>query len=437
MKIDKIYGGVLQTVSTANTDGAEELPDVQRRPDICADLTDNIVRWLTNDAKMLGRPSRIFSALGEKLRSCGVRVDRIANGVSILDPDFQGEGIVWEHGVGPRLRYFAHTPELDESYNQSLWKHSNEARKLIRHKFGEHDEYDQLLVIQELAEQGYTDYVAIPMLFTDGTPHGLAFVSKDPDGFRDEEVRLFDAVAQPLSLICELYSMHKNTENILDTYLGARAGQRVSRGEIKRGDGEHINAIVAFCDIRNFTGFSNYLPERSLLQLLNTYFGIVTDRVQAHGGEILKFIGDEVLAAFPYTDATSARMAAFEAMQALRESMSELTEANIAAFPYLPAIHVGMGVHAGRVFFGNVGGERRLDFTVVGPVVNEAARIATLSKRLNHEMLISQSVAEILNCCEDHLIGFFPLKGFPKPVKVYEAPQLTRSCAFTGEATAF
>ncbi|SDR39204.1 adenylate/guanylate cyclase domain-containing protein [Pseudovibrio sp. Tun.PSC04-5.I4] len=399
--------------------------------------TDEIAGWLSNDAKMLGRPCRIFAALGERLIALGIRVDRISSGVSILDPNFQGEGIIWENGVGPRLRYFQHMPELDESYNQSLWKRTNESRMMIRHKFGHHDEYDQLMVIQELKEQGYTDYVAIPMLFSDGGAHGLAFASRDPDGFKDKDVRLFNEISRPLSLVFELFSSQKTSENILNTYLGARAGHRVLNGEIKRGDGERINAIVAFCDIRNFTGFSNYLSDRSLFTLLNEYFGIVTSRVEQHGGEILKFIGDEVLAVFPYTDGQSARIAAFEAMNALRESLTDLAQANVRGFPNLPAIHVGMGVHAGRVFFGNVGGERRLDFTVIGPVVNEAARIATLSKRLNREMLISQSVAEILTCCDEHYIGTYPLKGFQKPVKVYQAPELTRSCLFGPGNTAF
>ncbi|AEV38322.1 adenylate/guanylate cyclase [Pseudovibrio sp. FO-BEG1] len=393
--------------------------------------------WLSKDAKMLGRPCRIFAVLGEHLQALGIEVDRISTGISILDPNYHGEGLIWERGVGPRVRYFERTPDTSESYNQSLWKRSIETGQTIRHKFGHHDEFDQLMIIQELKDQGYTDYVAVPMTFSDGEVHGLAFASRAPDGFKDEDVALFDQISAPLSLICELFNSRQASESILNTYLGTRAGRRVMNGEIRRGDGEHINAVVAFSDIRNFTGFSNYLPDTALLQLLNEYFGIVTSRVEQHGGEILKFIGDEVLAVFPYTDAQSARIAAFEAMTALRESMSDLAAANARGFPDLPAIHVGMGVHSGRVFFGNVGGQRRLDFTVVGPVVNEAARIADLSKRLNQEMLVSQSVAEILNCCEDTYVGTYPLKGFPTPVKVYQAPELTRSCAFGPGNTAF
>lgn len=315
--------------------------------------------------------------------------------------------------MGPRIRYFQQTPESSESYNQSLWKRSIESGKIIRHRFGEHDEYDQLKVSQELKEQGYTDYVSVPIKFSDGELHGLAFATRSGDGFRDEDVVLFEQISAPLSLICELFNSRQASESILNTYLGTRAGRRVMEGEIQRGDGEHINAIVAFSDIRNFTGFSNYLPDKALLHLLNEYFGIITSRVEQHGGEILKFIGDEVLAVFPYTDEQSARIAAFEALAALRESLADLAVENARGFPDLPAIHVGMGVHSGRVFFGNVGGQRRLDFTVVGPVVNEAARIADLSKRLNQEMLISQAVANILDCAEGNYVGTYPLKASP------------------------
>ncbi|KZL06740.1 Adenylate cyclase 1 [Pseudovibrio axinellae] len=386
---------------------------------------------------MLGRPCRVLSVLGERLGDMGIEVDRISSGISILDPDYQGEGIIWERGIGPRMRYFLHTPEMDESYNQSLWRHSIETGQMIRHKFGQHDEYDRLKIIQELDEEGYTEYVSFPMTFSDGAKHGLAFASRSKAGFKDDDIRVFEELSNPLSLICELFNSRQASESILNTYLGTRAGRRVMSGEIQRGDGEHINAIVAFCDIRNFTGFSNYLPDKSLLQLLNEYFGVVTSRVEQHGGEILKFIGDEVLAVFPYTNEQSARIAAFEAMAALRKSLKDLCEANARGLNGLPAIHVGMGVHSGRVFFGNVGGERRLDFTVVGPVVNEAARIADLSKRLDHTMLISDTVAEILDCDEETCVGTFPLKGFPDPVKVYRAPELTRSCAFGPGNTAF
>ena len=386
---------------------------------------------------MLGRPCRIFSVLGERLHKMGVEVDRISTGISILDPNYHGEGLIWERGVGPRIRYFQQTPATSESYNQSLWKRSIESGKIIRHRFGEHNEYDQLKVSQELKEQGYTDYVSVPIKFSDGELHGLAFATRAGGGFRDEDVDLFEQISAPLSLICELFNSRQASESILNTYLGPRAGQRVMSGEIRRGDGEHINAIVAFSDIRNFTGFSNYLPDKAVLHLLNEYFGIITSRVEQHGGEILKFIGDEVLAVFPYTDAQSARIAAFEALEALRESLADLAVENARGFPDLPAIHVGMGVHSGRVFFGNVGGQRRLDFTVVGPVVNEAARIADLSKRLNQEMLISQAVANILDCGEGTYVGTYPLKGFPTPVNVYQAPELTRSCAFGPGNTAF
>ncbi|GHB48586.1 adenylate cyclase [Pseudovibrio japonicus] len=386
---------------------------------------------------MLGHPNGIFAVLGERLLKMGIEVDRISAGISILDPNYHGEGLIWERGVGPRIRYCQGAAEGNESYNQSLWKRSVESGKVIRHKFGHHDEYDKLGISQELKAQGYTEYVSVPMTFSDGDLHGLGFASRTADGFRDGDVALFERIAVPLSMICELFNSRRVSESILDTYLGARAGQRVMNGEIQRGDGEHINAIVAFSDIRNFTRFSNYLPDKALLRLLNEYFGIITSRVEQHGGEILKFIGDEVLAVFPYTDAQSARIAACEAMAALRESLAELAATNADGFADLPAIHVGMGVHAGRVFFGNVGGQRRLDFTVVGPVVNEAARIAELSKRLNQEMLISQAVANILDCGEGTYVGTYPLKGFPSPVNVYQAPELTRSCAFGPGNTAF
>ncbi|WP_157039074.1 hypothetical protein [Pseudovibrio sp. JE062] len=125
----------------------------------------DLMAWLSKDAKMLGRPCRIFAVLGEHLQALGIEVDRISTGISILDPNYHGEGLIWERGVGPRVRYFERTPDTSESYNQSLWKRSIETGQTIRHKFGHHDEFDQLMIIQELKVRGYTDYVAVPMTF--------------------------------------------------------------------------------------------------------------------------------------------------------------------------------------------------------------------------------------------------------------------------------
>ncbi|MEP0408397.1 MAG: adenylate/guanylate cyclase domain-containing protein, partial [Roseibium sp.] len=176
---------------------------------------------------------------------------------------------------------------------------------------------------------------------------------------------------------------------------------------------------VSFADLRGFSRISNTLPADKLIVFLNKYFGAMTSAVEAHGGEVLKFIGDEVMAIFPYETPEEAADAARRALMAARETTEKINEINaLKTCGETPQMSVGIALHAGDVFFGNVGGENRLDFTVIGPVVNLAARIAELAKDLNVEVLVSDTIAEIMGC-RSGLYGQYQVKGFDDPVSVY------------------
>ncbi len=224
---------------------------------------------------------------------------------------------------------------------------------------------------------------------------------------------------RPLALVCELKTLRRTAATVLDTYVGPRAGSKVLHGTTRRGEGEWINAVISFADIRGFTRLSNTLPADKIILFLNKYFGAMTEAVEAHGGEVLKFIGDEVMAIFPYETEEEAKEAAYQALLAARDTLKKIEQINLEkTCIQTPDMSVGIALHAGDVFYGNVGSETRLDFTVVGPAVNLASRIAELAKDLEREILVSDGIADIMGC-RSGLFGEYQVKGFDDPVAVY------------------
>jgi len=219
-------------------------------------------------------------------------------------------------------------------------------------------------------------------------------------------------------LILEIRALQHTTLTLLDTYVGRSAGRRVLDGVIKRGMSETIRAVVWACDLRGFTELSERLPNEELVVLLNDYFGAMTDAVARQGGEVLKFIGDALLAIFPLSEAEQettagrALAAASEAVATMRKLNEERDRAG------RPLIRFGLALHVGEVLYGNIGGAERLDFTVIGQAVNLAFRIEGLTKELGRDVLLSREMATL---CEEAVepLGMFPLKGGSADQAIY------------------
>ena len=379
----------------------------------------DIVKWLYSDAASKEDTLEVISELAERLSAAGLPVDRVMTGIMILHPNVRAESLHWTSSGDRGLRQYLAGDDHEESYENSPVKVVFEEHKTVRRKIGRTTEDNEYEIIRELREDGYTDYFALPMPFSDGSAKMLSFATKSPKGFSDGNIAVFQSISRPLGLVCELKTLRRTTETLLDTYVGARAGGQVLKGATKRGEGEWISAVVSFADLRGFTELSNTLPADKLVQFLNHYFGAMTTAVEAHGGEVLKFIGDEVMAIFPYETEEQSVDAARRALRAAKETTHRIAEINQSnTCPYTPDMRVGIALHAGDVFFGNVGGDTRLDFTVVGPVVNLAARIAGLAKNLDAEILVSDALAEIMKC-RSGLYGQYGVKGFAEPVSVY------------------
>ncbi|MBN9670891.1 adenylate/guanylate cyclase domain-containing protein [Roseibium aggregatum] len=388
-------------------------------------VSADVVQWLYSEAPQLKGTLEIISETAERLRAGNVPVDRATTGIWVVHPNVRAEASIWRSEGTRELRLYTEDDGSDKDYQTSPIRRVHETLKPVRVEIGKHSrKAAEFPVTATLREEGYTDYIALPMPFSDGSVKVVSFATKTPDGFTDKHLSVFDSIVRPLALVCELKTLRRTAETVLDTYVGPRAGLRVLDGTTRRGEGEWIKAIVSFADIRGFTVLSNTLPADKIVLFLNKYFGVMTAAVEAHGGEVLKFIGDEVMAIFPYDTESEAVEAAHRALAAARDTMLRIAEINTKKTCMVtPDMSVGIALHAGDVFYGNVGSETRLDFTVVGPVVNLAARIAELAKDMERPILVSDAVADIMGC-RSGLFGSYRVKGFEDPVSVY-SPDLS------------
>lgn len=271
-------------------------------------------------------------------------------------------------------------------------------------------------VCRELAAEGFTDYVARGLGFSDGRKGPMTMATRCPDGFSDEQLASLEPVWPALALRLELASAYIATSSLLEVYLGQNAARRVLAGEFVRGSGTSLRAAVWTCDLRDFTGLSDRLPPLEVTGLLDAYFERVVDAVTRHGGEVLKFIGDAILAVFPADEDPGPACA--RALAAARLAVASIEQTNAARAERLV---IGVALHLGEVFYGNIGGSGRLDFTVIGAAVNEACRLEALCKSLGAPIILSAAFREHLADADLVDLGEHPLRGVRRPQRVFGA----------------
>ncbi len=249
-----------------------------------------------------------------------------------------------------------------------------------------------LPVLEELRAQGATDYVIVPLRLLLRTA-GMSFATRRKGGFSDTTIAALETVAAAATPHISLRSIRLSAVNVINTYVGRGAGEHIVSGQIRRGDGETIHAAIWYCDLRGFTRMSDALPLAALIEVLNQWFERMVRAVESTGGEILKFIGDGMLAIFPSQaeDLGACCRAALQAARNALAAMAGLNEERRADGK--EALRFGLALHLGDVSYGNIGAPHRLDFTVIGPAVNFASRLEEQSKLTGYPVLISRELA--------------------------------------------
>lgn len=381
------------------------------------------------DAAVAGRElPQLLEALCAAMLEAGVPLARASVGSLLLHPLLDAKLVTWRRGGGTVVE---DTPR-PAVRGDEVWRRSPFYQLLLadehvlRRRLELREGTDELAVLAELAAQGATDYLALrtrlgaSVTLGDADDLFSSWVSDRPGGFAEAELGLIRDL-EPLAALVFASALNVMTaRTLLTTYLGGDAAARVLGGTVERGQAETILAVIWYSDLEGFTRLADTLPRAELLALLNDYSEVLVDAVEARGGEVLKFMGDGILAIFRQPEACDACEAALAVWADARVRTAGLGERR--ATSGLPATRPYLALHVGEVLYGNIGGRARLDFTVLGPAVNEASRIAALCRSLDQPVILSEAFAQA--CGEvwrARLVGLgrYALRGVVRPQMLF------------------
>lgn len=377
---------------------------------VAASPAQSIVDWLIDGARSAPLAQEVLTELCERLTACGLPLWRANVFVRTLHPEVIGRRFMWRPGMGTEITDGSFELLERDVFRNSPMVYVAKTGAALRRRLADPDCPMDFPVLEDLRAEGVTDYVVSPLHFTDGEVHFASWATQQPGGFGDADIAMIDSITAPLARVAEIRAYYRIAGNLLTTYVGKNAGERVLAGRIRRGDTELIHAAIWLSDMRGFTRLADRLPAQALVDLLNRYFDCQVPPIAEHGGEVLKFIGDGLLAIFPIAAGADERevcAAAFEAALAARANVRALhaTEGDAEA------VRFGLALHLGDVMYGNIGSGNRLDFTCIGPAVNLAARLEKLAGRLGRTVLASQEFAKRY-CGQLKPIGKFNVAGF-------------------------
>lgn len=374
-----------------------------------------LVDWLMSEAWRCPDPSALTRALGNRFVEDGIPISRLNVCIWSLHPQQAGVSYTWKRSTDAidTLR-----PSYDDlasdSYRNSPIRHVTDGLGGVRQSLRSDVAEFPFPILADLKAEGGTDYVAMPLRFSNGQIHVMTMTSDHPDGFTVADLGLVFECSNVISRFYEVLAQRANAVALLETYLGEGTGARVLGGEIRRGDGDDIDAAILFCDLRESTAWDERLDRDAYLALLNAFFEAVVDDVRRSDGEVLKFVGDGVLAVFPSNrDDDGARTRALHAASHIVRHIEALAPPGIDQ-----AIGCSVGIDFGRVTYGNVGSKDRLDFTVIGRPAIIAARLSDLAKTTDHTILVT---ADFAGVARDRLtsIGVQSLHNISQPIDVF------------------
>ena len=380
----------------------------------------NITDWLIDGARSAPNPARMMAETCERLVAAGLPLWRVGVFIRTLHPNIYGRNFIWKPGaeveIGTVDFGIQDAPEFNASPLAIVFREGIEVRGRPDYPTSKRFPF-----IDDMRAEGVTDYIALPLIFIDGQVHASSWTTKQPGGFTDEQLDGMRRLVVPLARLIEIISLRRTATLLLDTYVGNRAGERILGGQIRRGHTETMNAAIWLSDLRGFTRLSDRLPSEVVVDILNRYFDCQVEAITRRGGEVLKFMGDGLLAVFPVArdDGNAAEICkqVLEAVHECRASVAELTYSE--GGHVVESFRFGLALHIGTVLYGNIGGGNRLDFTCIGPAVNLAARMEKIAGSLQRTVVASASFVEMCATGSWTDLGEFPIAGFSQAQRVY------------------
>jgi adenylate cyclase len=380
---------------------------------------DDVMHWLTIDARDERFVDNIFAEMCLRLQRAGIPVKRATLHVLIHHPQWLGARFMWADGM--REAEIARVDYDVRGRSEYIGSPANEiqdgATEVRENLAGDPSLRRKHAVYDEMRAKGLTDYVAWPLYHTLGKRHIVTFATDRVGGFDGAHIASLRKLLPILALVSEIRVKNRLARTLLETYVGSHAGELILAGATRRGSGTTVRAAIMICDLRDFTAISDNWPRDDVIELLNGYFDAISEPVARHGGEILKFMGDGLLAIFPLSQPSACANllhALTEARQGMIAFNQKHSESGRAPLNY------GVGVHVGDVMYGNIGSRTRLDFTVIGPAVNMASRLEALTKQLGRKVLLSRAFADFVQSDFDlERVGEHAVRGFSEPIELF------------------
>lgn len=392
---------------------------------------DEIVQlagWIA-EAGLAGKPETdMVAGFCDRLVASGLPLARTVMFIDTLHPIYEGRAFRWERRMAEAtLTEYGRSTEGEDAVRwrtSSFYRLLQNGETLMRRRLSAGSDAE-FANFAELRAAGITEYVAIVNPIAADQAIGemdcfySSWMSDGPEGFDDDEIHALQRLMPFLGLAIKSAALARVAGTLVQTYLGRDAGRRVLGGRIARGVADRIEAVLWFSDLRNYTRISDASPPDEIIPLLNDYADAVISAIHENDGDVLKLIGDGVLAIFPAQERRHACVAALDAATAAQKAVKALSARRLDHG--LPATDMYLGLHVGEVFYGNIGSKERLDFTVIGPAVNEVSRIAAMCRSVDQPMLLSaafaQSVVE-----ERHFlvsVGRYALRGVARPQELF------------------
>lgn len=380
------------------------------------DAAASLVRWLMAEPQGHDDGSSFMRALATRLVAADLPLWRIRYALMTMHPEVLWRSVLWRADQGVAVIDQPYARLEDAFYTASPIAVVRTSLAPLRVRLGPGEL--PFALCTELRGEGGTDFYALPLPFTNGQVSYVTFVTQAPAGFAPRALALFDAIGPFLARRIELESSYYATRALLEVYLGRNAARRVLAGEIQRGRGELIDAAIWFSDIRGFTNRSDRTAPARVIEVLDAHFDAIASAVSDHGGEVLKFIGDAVLAIFPFGG--DPREACHRALAAAGQAFARLARVNddLAQRGEDP-LEVGVALHRGPVMYGNIGARDRLDFTVISSAVNEASRLESLCKPLGTRLALSAAFVQTAELEGVVDLGEHALRGVRAPLRVF------------------
>lgn len=390
----------------------------------------SLVGWLVDRGLKGTTQEEILQGYCNRMIDLGIPLWRFFLGQRAFHPKFGNIGFNWVADEGITSQVFEYRETPSEDWLQSpLFAMLQRGLCELRFDLQNGSDYLDFPLLVGLKERGATDYVSAGLIFTDDAvsiesnagSEGilLSWSTQRASGFEDRDLDVIRTTLPHLGLALKSSANRRMASDLLKVYLGRDAGRRVLSGEIQRGSSREINAVICLFDLRGFTSLAEQIPGAELIEMLNDYFGLAVAAIQARGGNILKFIGDGILAIFDLGNLEDDALAALDAAEALGAAVRARNQERGSAG--LPTTDFTLALHAGPLLYGNIGAENRLDFTVIGPAVNLAARISDMHVSVGRNIIVSEDVHRVAAGTPHDLVslGRYMLRGVSEPVELF------------------